>query len=317
MQERIMIMVRRMVLLLAAAVTGGVLCACSGQEEPVRVSLEKREPLSTAAASGHTPVLKIGIGSMITPEDGYVYYQRLLGYLEKKMGQRVRGVDRNSYGEINELLHHGDIDAAFVCGGPYVEGKEDFGLELLVVPQVEGKTTYQSYLIVPSGSEVASYEELRGRSFAFTDPNSNSGLIYPRFVLAQKGEDSDLFFEKTIFTYGHDRSIQAVAGKIVDGAAVDSLIWEYFAKVNPKLTSQTRVVAKSSPFGIPPVAVAPHLDTARRERLREVLLNVHLDPEGKEILDGMLIERFVPGTDSAYDSIRDMRRFIDRKQVDH
>jgi phosphonate transport system substrate-binding protein len=68
------------------------------------------------------------MGAMITPKDGYVYYQRLQKYIEKKLGKPVQLVDRGNYDEMNALLETGNVDAAFVCAGPYIEGKKKFGM---------------------------------------------------------------------------------------------------------------------------------------------------------------------------------------------
>jgi phosphonate transport system substrate-binding protein len=96
---------------------------------------------------------------------------------------------------------------------------------------------------------------------------------------------------------------------------VDSLIWEYAARTNPALTSRTRVIVTSPAYGIPPVVASPHLAADLKERVRQVLLNAHRDAQGKEIMQGMMIERFEPIEDRAYESIREMKRWLaQRKQ---
>jgi len=84
--------------------------------------------------------------------------------------------------------------------------------------------------------------------FAFTDPDSNTGRLVPTFWLSQIGERPESFFSKTIYTYSHDNSILAVNRALVDGAAVDGLIWEYYHRKNPVFTSKTRVIRKSEPL---------------------------------------------------------------------
>ena len=123
-------------------------------------------------------------------------------------------------------------------------------------------------------------------------------------MLSRMGTTAETFFSKTTFLGTHDKAIEAVAEKLVDGAAVDSLIWEYANRTSPKHTSRTRIVRKSEPYGIPPVVVRPGLDPALKARLREIFLSAHQDPEGAALLKKMSIERFVAGEDSAYDSVR-------------
>jgi phosphonate transport system substrate-binding protein len=254
------------------------------------------------------------MGAMITPKEGYVYYQRLQAYIGKKLGRTVQLVDPGNYEEMNRLLETGELDAAFVCAGPYVEGKKKFGLELLVMPLVNGKPIYYSYIIVHKNSEFRRFEDLRGKVFAFADPKSNTGKLVPTYMLALMNETPESFFAHHIFTYGHDQSIRAVAERSVDGAAVDSLIWENMAERTPNLIKQIRIIARSDPYGIPPVVVRPGLDPELKKRLKDILLSASADPEGNDILKGMMIDRFVPGDDANYDSIRTMNSRIASQQ---
>lgn len=297
---------------LLAALLGFTLLlpGCSREEPPTRVDLSKRVPNESLIATQSIPQFSFGIGSMITPKEGFKHYREFVRYLGQKMDLPIRTIDRGTYEEVNSLLEHQQLDAAFICGGPYVEGKETFDLELLVLPEGNDGPVYYSYLIVPSNSSARSLDDLRGKKFAFTDPKSNSGRIVPTYWLATMGETPDSFFAEHIFTYAHDASIRAVMENLVDGAAVDSLIWDYMNNQNPAVGVKTRIIKTSEPFGIPPLVVRPDLPLHLKEQLKEILLNMHNDPAGKAILDGIHIRRFVTGKDSDYNSIRKMRDFL-------
>ncbi len=191
----------------------------------------------------------------------------------------------------------------------------EFGLELLVAPQVYGGTVYYSYIIVSKDSPVKSFQELRGKTFAFVDPLSNSGKLVPSYMLAKMNETPESFFKNSFYTHAHDKSIKAVAAGAVDGAAVDSLIWEYEDRTNPEFTSKTKIIEKSPPHGITPVVVRHGIDLALKEKLRQIFLNAHNDVKGREILKGMMIEKFVPIDDKAYDSIREMKQWVEQNRA--
>jgi phosphonate transport system substrate-binding protein len=101
-----------------------------------------------------------------------------------------------------------------------------------------------------------------------------------------------------------------VAENLIDGAAVDSLVYEYMSKTHPEITRRTRIVQQSPPYGIPPVVVRAGLDPAFKARLRSVFLTAHTTEKGAAILHGMMIERFVPIADTAYDPVREMKRWV-------
>jgi phosphonate transport system substrate-binding protein len=163
---------------------------------------------------------------------------------------------------------------------------------LLAAPVVNGAPAYYSDLIVPAGSPVQTLADLRGKTFAFTDPQSNTGALVPKNELTRMGFTPEEFFASYTYTYAHDLSIHTVADHLVDGAAVDSLIWNY--------------MAATGPYGIPPVVASPHLAPELREKIRQGLLTLHETPRGRAILQGMHIEQFVSIDDKAYDSIRQM-----------
>jgi phosphonate transport system substrate-binding protein len=289
--------------------------ACRKEEERRPVSLRPPGPPGGAPAPTPVPVrgLRVALGGIITPKEGLAYYLEFLRYLEKRLGQPIIYSDKEDYAEINRMLRDGEVDFAFVCSGPYVEGKRSFGLRLVAAPQAYGLTSYRSYIIVPRESTARSLDDLRGGSFAFTDPLSNTGNLVPTFMLAQRRETKESFFKTTTFTHGHDKSIKAVAEGLVDGAAVDSLIWEYYQRKDPATTGRTRVIATSPPYGIPPVVVRSGLDDGTGARLKEVLLDAHRDPQGEAILKAMMIDRFVEVDDSIYDSIREMMVWLERE----
>jgi phosphonate transport system substrate-binding protein len=248
----------------------------------------------------------VAVAAMISPKETFGYYRQLLDYIGEKLGREVQFIQRKTYGEINELLGIGQIDLAFICSGPYAAGKEEYDFELVATPQVQESSYYQSYLIVNKASQFERLEDLKGRVFAFPDPESNKGKLVPTYWLFENGEQPEAYFSKTIYTYSHDNSILAVAKGLVDGAAVDSLIWEYYHQKDPAFTSRTRIIRKSEPYGIPPIVASKFLSPELKDRIRQLFFEMHLDPRGQKILNELMIDRFLEPRDAWYDSIRQM-----------
>lgn len=299
--------------LLAVLLLAHGLWGCGKQEARV-VSLGHRTPLRPQSSATTAKPLRLGMGAMITPKDGYLYYHKLKLYLEEKLGRPVQLVDRDNYDQLLKLLRQGELDASFICAGPYVEGHEKFGLEILAMPLVDGVPQYYAYIIVPKDSLVRDFTDLRGKTFGFIDPKSNTGRIVPAYELARRGESPEHFFKKVVYTYGHDHSIMAVAEKMVDGAAVGSHVWEFLARTKPELVSKTRIIARFGPYGFPPFTVTRAMDAETKLRLRKILLTMHEDPRGRQILVDMLVDRFIAGDDKNYASVREMKAFIEQRQ---
>jgi phosphonate transport system substrate-binding protein len=286
---------------------------CGADSDKVVVDFSKTVPV---ARPGDRPSqaqpLRVAVAAMISPKETFDLYRQLLAYLGRKLDQDLEFVQRKTYAEIDELLKKGEIDLAFICSGPYVTGREKFGFEPLAVPEVHGTHFYRSYLIVNKESPFHRLEELKGHTFAFTDPDSNTGRLVPTYWLAEMHEQPETFFSRIVYTYSHDNSIMAVARNLVDGATVDGLIWEFYQQKSPTFTSKTRIIKKSEPYGIPPLVASKNLPVESKERIREILFSMHQDPEGKKILSELMIDRFIAPQEGWYENLRQMYQQLNR-----
>jgi phosphonate transport system substrate-binding protein len=244
--------------------------------------------------------LRVAVSSIVSPRETLTIYQPLLDYLEKQVGIPVVLLQRKTYKEVNDLLRDGVADMAFVCSGGYVAGRQAIPLELLAVPIVNGQTLYQSYIITHSQLEAESIIDLRGRSFAFTDPMSFSGRIAPVDLLESQGLDSAHFFGRTFFTYSHDNAIKAVVDGIADAAAVDSMILDQALQKDPGIGKRLKIIAKSIQVGNPPVVIHSNVENKRKETLRNALLTMHESERGKKALFALQYDKFSAGDEAAY-----------------
>lgn len=292
----------------------GALLFVACEEKRPKINLEQpAAPVKPEKPADSRLPLHIAVGAMISPETTRAYYEDLLQLIAGKMNRRAEFAQRRTYAEVNDMVRKKEVDLAFVCAGPYTQGKKDFGMEMLVVPVANGKTVYHSYIIVGKSSSIVSMNDLRGKKFAFTDPQSNTGSLVPTYMLAKRGETPKSFFREIFYSNSHDNSIRAVANGQADGAAVDSLIWEFINRVDSELTGKTRIIEKSPPYGIPPVVVNADLNPATKKRLKEIFLTLHEDKSAAPLLAKLQIDRFVEGNDAMYDTVREMSRWLDKR----
>ena len=247
---------------------------------------------------------------MITPVDAVKYYQDVIDYIGQEIGRPVQMVHRRTYEEMDALLERGEVKVAFICSAPYVKNRERFGVELLVAPSVHGKSTYHSYIIVHNDSAIKSFTELKGKTFAFTDPKSNSGKLYPTYLLKTMGSAPEKFFRRVLYSYSHNKSVEMVAKKIVDGAAVESIVYDHMLKTGSPYVKQTRIIKRSPPYGIPPVVVTRDIDPELRNKVKEAFLGMGKNGKGRVILDAMMIDGFIEVPDRNYDTIRAMEKAV-------
>ena len=281
-----------------------ILAGCGVPAAGQIVRLSDLKPLPANTSSDVIP-LRVAVAAVISPQGTVESYQPLLDYLSIKLNRPVELVQRRTYAEVNDLLKQGYVDLAFVCTSAYIAGHNDFGMELLVAPRVNGETVYYSVLIVPANSTAGSMADLRGKVFAFTDPMSTSGRMYPTLLVRELGSVPNEFFGRTFFTYNHDDAIRSVALGLADGAAVDSLVYDYAVARDPSLANKVRIIQRSQSLGIPPAVVNPALRPQLKAELRSALLGMSADvPRGRAALQALGVDGFVPIDDSAYASVR-------------
>ena len=301
-------------------ITGGLvvfLAACSRDADYKQVDFsQKTEALRTEGVNSGRQTLRVAVAAMVSPKETFIYYRELIDYIGAKLDRDTVLVQRKTYGEVNDLLTRENIDLAFICTGPFVTGNEKFGFEAIATPVIRGQPVYQSYLIVHRDSPFHALEDLKGRDFAFTDPDSNTGAMVPRYWLKQMGVKPENFFRTVIYTYSHDNAIMAVAKKLVDAAAVDGHLWEYYQLRNDFYSGKTRVIKKSEPFGSPPLVISNALDPGLKSALVHIVLTMHEDPEGLRILTGLMIDRFETPKAEWYAPVKTMMDRLSQDDVE-
>jgi phosphonate transport system substrate-binding protein len=275
----------------AAAVLGrrrlGVALAASLAAPPIHAA--------QAVIFGLTPVFL---------DSDIILVRQIEAYLSQRLDRQVMVVKRRTYREVTSLLVAAQLDAAWICGYPFVQHRT--ALEILAVPSYRGAPLYRSYLIVRQDRTAASLPELRGDIHAFSDPDSNSGFLVTRAALAALDTAPGGFFARSFFTYGHHNVIRAVAAGLAHSDSVDGYVWDVMADIEAQLVGATRVVQHSEPMGFPPIA-APRLgDAGLRRAIRAALVAMPGDATGQAILSTLRLDGFAPADPSLFASIEAM-----------
>lgn len=257
------------------------------------------------AASLDRPLLRFGLTAVFLDERTRLL-QRWREYLEPALGTSVAFVQRGTYGQVMDAVRGGEAHFAWICGYPYVLHKRE--LVLVAVPQWRGRPLYQSYLIADAAGRVRELADLRGASFAYSDPLSNSGFLYMQHRLRGLGEDPARFFGRSFFTHSHRHVVEAVAAGLADGGAVDGYVWETLAELQPELTARTRVIDRSPDFGFPPIVAGARTDPARVRDFTAALLAMPGRTGGLSVLRELRLDRFVMPEASLYAGIAAMAR---------
>jgi phosphonate transport system substrate-binding protein len=235
-------------------------------------------------------------------------YQFTVQHLSQQLGCEIEIVVGSHYEELYQA------DLTFVCGLPYVlytsPRKTPAPIEALVAPVLQGerfqhRPIYFSDVIVHRDSPFQSFADLRGRSWAYNEPLSQSGYGITRYTLVSRGETNG-YFGKVIEAGFHQKAIEMVAQRDVDASAIDAQVLLVELRNQPRLAEQLRIIDSLGASTIQPFAVATNLSDTLKRDIQAVFVSLHTDPIARSHLDRGFIEHFTPVCDSDYDDIRAM-----------
>ena len=257
--------------------------------------------------------LVLGLTGVVLKED-IASIVKLKLYLEKKTSLHIAFKFVKSYAGMKTLLLNDSIDFAYICGSTYVDLKPSGKIELLVLPVVDNKPFYNSLIITLKNSPYSNLFDLKGKVFAISDPESNSGSLVPKYMIYKKGYDYNSFFKKVIATYDHGESIEAVLSGYVDGASVDSVVYRAFVYKNPKKAKMLKVINRFGPYPIPPFVIRKDISIKIKKELANAFLNMSKSKEGKQILKSLAIDNFIKPGSLSYQKIRDIKNYLNMKE---
>ncbi len=249
--------------------------------------------------------LRFVITGAVASDPSFENYRELTRYVSNKLGRKAVFISGLSYAQVDGLFVDGKVDVGFLCNCHYARREKVVKFQPIAAPVIEGygKPKFRVYLIVRKDSGISSLDDLRGKSVDLADPLSTT-TVYAAYLLQKRHETIKSFFGRTIYSGSHDMTIQLVASGLVDAGFIDGQIWDYHQKAQAQYSSKTRVIDESEDFTIPPVVVSGKMDGALKRQLERALLDMHRDPEGREILRKLRIEKFVQIRDADYNDVR-------------
>jgi phosphonate transport system substrate-binding protein len=270
------------------------LSACGGKSEP------------------RAPVLRVGFVPSENVQQVARNAQPIVDILQQKLDMEVQPFVATDYTGVVEALRVGKLDIAFLTPASYVLARNEAKVKVVLKSERRGSPYYYAAIITRADSGIRTLMDLRGRTFAFGDPLSTSGHIFPRKMLKESGIDPVRDFNKILYSGGHDATVLAVLNRKVDAGATfanfpdgKDAAWMQYLK-DPKEQKLIQAIAYSEPIPADNLVVSANLDPRITAAIEEIFLQLSRDPEGTRMLrDLYQIDGFVPATDKDYDSIRE------------
>jgi len=284
-------------------------------EQETHMTCTRRSLLAAAPALLTAPLLAqaanvLTVG-LIPSEDSRAMIansQKMMDQLAKALGMPVKPFVAADYNGVIEALRSKRLDVAYLGPFSYVLGATVADIEAFAVAETKkaGRTSYHSLVVAHKDSGIRTVADLKGRTFAFVDPSSTSGHLFPKAGLIKAGFNPDKDFGRVIFSGSHDSNAVAVQNRKVDAVTIADRILDAAIAKGLAKREDLVVVWTSEPIPESPTVWRRDLDADLKKRIQAAFLEVKDVPWS----DQGELNGFHPTNDAAYDVIRETAKAL-------
>lgn len=242
-------------------------------------------------------------------------YQPLADYLSDRLKIKTRLTLLGRYGNIIDNFVSERLDCAFFGSFTGALAIKKLGVVPLARPvKLDGTSTYHGYIFVRKDSGIKSAKDMKGRSFAFVDKATTAGYIFPIAYFRENGiTNIKRYLGETYFTGSHDAAIKAVLDRQAEIGAAKNTVYEELLKENPKIKDELLILAESPKVPENALAVRNDLDEALKESIKEALLDMDKNEDGKRVLFNLKAQKFIETSNKDYDPVF---AIVDKADID-
>lgn len=219
-------------------------------------------------------------------EDPEVYrkvWDGFLHHVEKATGKRVQFFAVQSNAAQIEAMRAGRLHVAgFNTGSTPLAVNCSGFVPFAMMASKGGAYGYEMEIIVPADSAVRTVADLKGKTFAFSDPNSNSGYKAPAALLRSEfGLVAERDY-KPSFSGKHDNTVMGVANKDYDAGAVANAVMVRMVLRGVVDGAKLRSIYKSESFPTTAYGTAHNLKPELAAKVRDAFFSFNW--EGSDLL---------------------------------
>ena len=234
------------------------------------------------------PKFRYGVQAVETQAAALTRYKGFGEYVKKKLGVELELFLSAEYAGVIQAIGAKQLEVmdmgAAGYAGAWLETKG--GVEPLVVPtNNDGSIGYYAVAFVRTDSPYKSLNDLKGRVWAWVEPNSSSGYIFPLVGFRKMGLEPEKHFGKVVYSGGHEQSIIGVLDKAYDGAITWTNDVEKHTRGGLHMMlsrgvlkkEDIRIIWVSDLIPNPVIAIRSDLPKEMKAELKAMFLNLHKD----------------------------------------
>jgi len=238
-------------------------------------------------------------------------YTPLADYLGNQLGRNVVVRIGRNYKDHMGYIGRDEVDIAILGPALYVTLVDKYGEKpLLARLEIDGKPVFHGKIITGKGSPIVSLADLKGKRFAFGDPESTMSHLVPRFMLLEAGVSADDLADYQFLGSHTNVALGVLAGDFDAGAVKEEVFYKFEQQ-------GLKALATTPPFSEHVFVARSTLPTQTVEAVREAMNQLKDTPEGQDILSRIKkrLTGMVPAQDSDYDNLREILMTLQRHGI--
>ncbi|HYE83395.1 MAG TPA: phosphate/phosphite/phosphonate ABC transporter substrate-binding protein [Clostridia bacterium] len=265
----------------------------SGRLNDMAVNLQS----IVAGLKGEKEII-FGINPFTSPENIRKMYAPILEWVCRRTGRKSRMIIVKDYDALTEGIKKNIIDVGWFSPFAYVNAHKESGVIPIATPKVNGRFSYNGYIITSKKSGITRLGDLKDKHFGYVDTKSASGYIYARHMFKREGLNPDKLFARVSFMGSHDNVIKSVLSGELDGGATYSEAYD-MAKAAGLHVGELNILIKTEDIPKDAIAINPNLSRAAAEELKQAF-TAYDGTASKE----SPVQGFAESDDAKYDVIR-------------
>lgn len=236
--------------------------------------------------------------------------------LSAATGLKFRSQVPSSYAALIEGMCSSKVDVGFLAPLQYVLAKDKGCAQLMLTSVRGGLATFKGQIRVRADSGITDLAQLKGKKFAFSDPVSTSGSMYPQLLIRQRfNASAKEFFGEIVFAGGHDKAMIALYNKQVDGAAsfidLTTDVPSSAVRLFPDITQVTKRIAETGDIPSDTISVRKDMPKDLVDQIKKAFLDyIKTDAGKKAIFDLYSWDGVTEIPDSLYDTLREGAKIV-------
>ncbi len=285
------------------------LFSCREREEPVDVSLDKRQEITFRP---RLPAITYAYLPQYSHTESFQRHNRLVEYLAEQTGLPIRQVFPDTFDNYLSMFGQGKIDISFSNPFIYVKLANRYGARAMArIVEADGRAEFRGQIIARKDNKaIQTLQDCRGKSWVAVDPSSAGGYLFALGHFVDHGitlKD----FKEVIFAGGRQENV--ILGVYAGLHDIGSIREGSLSVVQDKIDiNQIKVIDSSRRYPGWVYAYSPRLSVEVADRIRQAMLQLDYEhnSQHRQILDAAKFIGFVPSDDRDFDPIRELSKKV-------